>query len=350
MTRLWLDALPDILKRGPVVLVSVAQVRGSAPREPGASMLVGADVLVDSIGGGRLEWQAIQEARRFLESAGPSRLLRYSLGATLGQCCGGVVWLVFEYLAPTRHDEWCKLRAALQAGRRFLREVQQDVSQLLPLVATTPMLPPRCKIASDLSGQISAFHYTEMLAELPMSVMLFGAGHVGAAIVAALQPNGVRIAWVDNRPGQLPTQTLPGVTCHAVESAEEALAMVEQAIPGSYFLVMTHSHDLDLQLCERIFRRRDFCYFGLIGSASKRGRFEHRLKARGVSEARLSEMTCPIGIAGITSKEPAAIAIAVAAQMLQVRDSLRALSRYAEQARAASHVPGGLSFPPADLS
>lgn len=346
MMRPWLDALPDKLSHGPLVLVSVAQVRGSAPREPGASMLVAADGLVDSIGGGHLEWQAVQEARRLLDSGGPARLLRYSLGATLGQCCGGVVWLVFEYIAAERREAWRAVQVGLRAGQRYQREVQAEVSRLSPLTAAAPVLPPRCKIASDLSGKISAFQYAQTLVETAMPVMLFGGGHVGEALVRALLPSGVRIAWVDTRPGQLPAQAMPGVTCHAVESAEEALDMVAQAAPGSYFLVMTHSHDLDLQLCERIFRRRDFCYFGLIGSASKRGRFEHRLKARGVSEARLTEMTCPIGIAGITSKEPAAIAIAVAAQMLQVRDSLHALSRYAEQARAASLVNSQLSFPP----
>jgi xanthine dehydrogenase accessory factor len=145
--------------------------------------------------------------------------------------------------------------------------------------------------------------------------MLFGAGHVGAAIVRALAELPCQITWVDEREDMYP-ETLPANT--RMEATDIPEALVDAAAPGSCFLVMTHSHALDQRLSERILRRTDVGWFGLIGSKTKRMQFEHRLRERGISMARLSDMVCPIGIPGITGKAPAVIAAAVAAQLLQV--------------------------------
>lgn len=114
-----------------------------------------------------------------------------------------------------------------------------------------------------------------------------------------------------------PTEVPPNVV---IESTDTPEAVIDHAPAGSYFLVMTHNHALDLALCERIMRRTDFAYFGLIGSKTKRARFEHRMVEHGVDPARLPEMVCPIGVAGIVDKAPDIIAVSVVAQLLQVRE------------------------------
>jgi xanthine dehydrogenase accessory factor len=148
-------------------------------------------------------------------------------------------------------------------------------------------------------------------------LMLFGAGHVGAAIVRALGELPCRVTWVDEREELFPAQLPANVTVEATDTPE---ALAEQAAPGTSFLVMTHSHALDQRLAEAILKRPGFDadWFGLIGSHTKRKQFEHRLRERGIAQARLEAMVCPIGVPGIEGKAPAVIAVAVAAQLLMV--------------------------------
>jgi xanthine dehydrogenase accessory factor len=173
-------------------------------------------------------------------------------------------------------------------------------------------------------------------------VVLFGAGHVGQALARILAGLPCRVTWVDERAERFPE---PVAGNFRIEVTEEPLAEVAAARAGSFFLVMTHSHPLDQALTEAILRRADFRYFGLIGSLAKRRQFERRLAARGIAAAALARMTCPIGIAGIDGKEPAAIAVAVAAQLLRVRDRAAMEGRIGEQAGgsgvpAVSHAMG----------
>ena len=150
----------------------------------------------------------------------------------------------------------------------------------------------------------------------PMHVVLFGAGHVGNALVALLGGLPCVVQWVDERDEWFPDEVPANVQ---VESTDTPEAIVDAAPPGAYFLVMTHNHALDFSLTARIMRRRDFTYFGLIGSQTKRVKFERRLLERGVEAERLGEMVCPIGVTGIVDKAPASIAVAVCAQLMQVR-------------------------------
>jgi xanthine dehydrogenase accessory factor len=146
--------------------------------------------------------------------------------------------------------------------------------------------------------------------------MLFGAGHVGAAIVRLLADLPCRVTWVDEREDLFPPALPANVVAEATDLPE---AMVDEAPAGTSFLVMTHNHALDQRLTEAILRRpahQD--WFGLIGSDTKRKQFEHRLRDRGISRARLDDMVCPIGVPGIEGKEPAVIAVAVVAQLLMV--------------------------------
>jgi xanthine dehydrogenase accessory protein XdhC len=150
----------------------------------------------------------------------------------------------------------------------------------------------------------------------PMHIVLFGAGHVGHALVTLLGSLPCVVQWVDERDELFPDKVPASVQVEATDTPD---AIVDHAPAGAYFLVMTHNHALDFALASRIMRRRDFAYFGMIGSKTKRVKFERRLVERGVDPARMAEMICPIGVDGITDKAPHAIALAVCAELLQVR-------------------------------
>jgi xanthine dehydrogenase accessory factor len=162
-------------------------------------------------------------------------------------------------------------------------------------------------------------------------VLLFGAGHVGRAVVRALAGIRCSITWIDTRDAPFPTEVPGHVACVATDTPESEVAA---APAGAYFLVMTHSHPQDEALAECILARGDFAYFGLIGSRSKRRQFEKRMEARGMPPSHFARMTCPIGVAGITGKEPEVIAIAVAAELLHVR-SRHAAAGIANESRCA---------------
>ncbi|MGL6047435.1 MAG: xanthine dehydrogenase accessory protein XdhC, partial [Vogesella sp.] len=249
-------------------------------------------------------------ARALLLSGGRTRLLRLSLAAQLGQCCGGVVWLLLERIAA-RDSAWLAALPALLAGQPVLRHCDADGSHWLPAAANPA--PPQ------LVGDATGWYYREQPASHWPPLWLFGGGHVGEALVQVLQPTGWPLHWVDSRdnaPG-FARAWAPQVRCLASDAPEDE---VDTAPAGAFYLVMTHRHDLDLALASRILRRGDAAFFGMIGSRSKRASFSQRLAARGLDAA---AMTCPIGVDGIRDKAPAAIAIAVAAQLLQQREAWR---------------------------
>lgn len=172
--------------------------------------------------------------------------------------------------------------------------------------------------------------------EPPMHVVLFGAGHVGHALAHLLGSLPCVVQWVDERDELFPDETPANVQ---VEATDTPAAIVDRAPAGAYFVVMTHNHALDFELTERILRRRDFAWFGLIGSLTKRVKFERRLAARGVGPQRLAQIVCPVGVPGIVDKAPASIAVAVAAQLLQVRSASRAASRCVASSGQLSALP-----------
>lgn len=251
------------LARGvPAMVIEVITARGSVPREAGTRMLVSADAVAGTIGGGHLEWQAIARCRERL-AAGDTTVLDWpvALGPSLGQCCGGALTLRLSPLSPAQVSDWPA------ASRRF-------------------------------------------------RLHLFGAGHVGRALVQVLAGVPCEIVWIDEREDEFPAGPLPAqVECVCVEPVA---AEVAGGRPGDAYLVLTHSHALDLAITEAILKRGDFGWFGLIGSATKRARFEHRLRERGIDESTLARMTCPIGLPGIGGKQPGVIAVAIAAQLLGI--------------------------------
>jgi len=316
----WLNALLDGLAAGEaMVWISVARVRGSGPREVGASMVVSAHSQADTIGGGHLEWQAIAQARQLLGQPRPAaRVSRYNLGARLGQCCGGVVWLLFEVIPASALADWQARAAQLATGQALWRELHAGEA------ASCWRLTAPGDASSALDGDEQHWRWHQRLARAPFPVWLFGAGHVAQALVTQLRLLQAQVRWIDPRDDAFAGLDTTGVDARV---NDDPASEVADAPPGCFYLVMSHSHALDFALCEAIFARRDAAYFGLIGSRSKRASFEQRLLARGLDAARLNELTCPIGIAGITDKQPAAIALAVAAQMLQLHNARQWLNQ-----------------------
>lgn len=315
----WLTRIPQRLAHGPLVLVSVAGLRGSAPREAGASMLVGADFVDDTIGGGHLEWEAIAEARaRLLTGHAAPALRRYPLAASLGQCCGGVVWLSFETLLPQDLNAWRRRAESLARGESCTRVLDGRAAGSEWLPGT---LPGALELPAHEDG--SDWRLSQPLAPPAFCLSVYGAGHVGRALVNILAPLSISLRWCDVRADQLAAAP-PGVECVCTEDPAEAVA---GAPAGSSHVVLTHDHALDLALSEAILTRDDFHWFGLIGSQAKRTRFRQRLAQRGFTPQQIARMTSPIGVAGIHDKAPQAIAIAVAASILQQREQQLAVPR-----------------------
>jgi xanthine dehydrogenase accessory factor len=259
----WVAALAELVAADtPAVLVTVLSTEGSTPREAGTKMVVTPDGIRGTIGGGHLEFAAIDMARLLMADnrGGNARpvLRDFALGPELEQCCGGYTTLLFE-----------------------------------------PVMPP------------------------PWHIGLFGAGHVGKEVAALLRGLACRVTWIDSRAERL-----------AGEQPEECIAQLPD---GAHILVMTHSHAQDLRIVEQALRWERFGFLGLIGSETKRARFISRLGKRGIPAASLARLACPIGIAGIGSKDPREIALAVAAQLLQIRDAARASAK--DHQRSQTHAP-----------
>jgi len=320
----WYGAVERALERhAALVRVTLATVRGSAPREAGATMLVTPGDIEGTIGGGRLEWDAAAAARRMLGAGPVAGCRKVVLGAELGQCCGGVVELWFERFGPEDRATLRRACLASQAGPAVLVSVLSPSGPERRIVsapgedarADRLLEMPRARAAPLLrrsaGGDITLI---ERLDSSAAPVWLYGAGHVGQALARILGELPLELSWIDPRAQQFPSQGPEGV--RIIESADP-VQTVGAAPAGARFLVMTHSHALDFAICRAILERGDFAWVGLIGSKSKSASFRSRLRREGVERAAIARLVCPIGIAGISDKCPAAIAVAVAAQLLQ---------------------------------
>ncbi len=257
----WLAAVAQLRQDGVYgVLVTVSAVRGHAPRAAGAKMVVGADHIWGTIGGGNVEECAIERARELIEAGATdvehftSRLNSHERAKHGQQCCGGEMELLLE------------------------------------------PLPPRPTVA------------------------IFGVGHVGFELARILSRLEVRLHLVDSRAEQMDELRLASVTeGPALVAAHRVLlgeSVLEQLPPGAHVLIMTHDHAEDFALCDAAVRRTDLGSVGLIGSSAKWSRFASMLRDEGHSGAEIARITCPIGGPSISGKEPAVIAISVAAQLL----------------------------------
>lgn len=248
----WLVALADLSARQvPHVLITVTEAKGSTPRAAGTKMVVTQDAQFCTIGGGNLEFQAIDAARQLLAAVATAPEMKdYPLGPKLAQCCGGAVTVLLEPFMPTFKKLW-----------------------------------------------------------------LFGAGHVGREVVKVLTGLAINVVWVDSRDPEFPA-VLPAHVQKLVTS--DPVSVLEKLTGNDYVLVMTHNHDLDYDIVKHAMKMGGFAYLGLIGSATKRARFDKRLQVDGIASGALQHLTCPIGIANVKGKHPREIAIAVAAELLSL--------------------------------
>lgn len=241
----------------PAILVTIREAQGSTPRDSGTMMLVSADSLEGTIGGGRLEWMAIARARQMIEAGETSTVMSLPLGPALDQCCGGSVLLGLQRLDG--------------AALALIETAEAEEAALHP------------------------------------HVLLFGAGHVGIALAQALAPLPLNLSWYDER-----ENVAPGAMSGDLEGA------LAGAPAGSAVLVMTHDHPLDFRLTTLALARGDLAYVGMIGSATKRARLLRHLRHQGLDPAVATGLTCPIGGSAVRDKRPAVIAALVAAELLAV--------------------------------
>ena len=331
----WIEELSDLAAAGkPAVLVTVARIRGSAPREAGARMIVTETESIGTIGGGQLEHQCVHIAAGLLGGDEIPALRNFPLGPALGQCCGGVVDVLFEPVASGLPDWLRDLRAIY--GQRQPAVLVTDTRAGGSFIVTgegvfaaggndaSTAIVERARVAL-LAGETvleDALLYGAIVGS-DFDIAVFGAGHVGAAVVQTLSALDCNIRWVDSRRNIF--RATPA-NVRAIETEAPALEVAAMP-PGSCYLVMTHSHPLDFEICEKILRRGDAAYCGLIGSLTKRRRFEKRFREHGLLQTDIEGLVCPIGVEGITGKKPAEIAIAAAADLLRAYEASRDTAR-----------------------
>ena len=254
----------------------------------------------------------------------------------MGQCCGGVVEVLFEPMCggmPT----WLRDLQALH-GQREPAIVFTRISRSAPMkcvvtadrvfgvdeetVPSRLVTAARSILEGDRQTHRNVQEFYEPIVVPDLNIAVFGAGHVGTAVVDTLSTLDCNIRWVDSRRNIF--RHVPA-NVRAIESTDPALEVAAMP-PGSYYLVMTHNHAVDFDICDRILRREDARYCGLIGSLSKRRRFEKRYRQQGMPQAMIDSLVCPIGVDGISGKKPAEIAVATAAEILKLHGRVAALS------------------------
>lgn len=323
MTGVWAGILDALDRHGRVAMVTVAATRGSAPRDAGARLVVNPDgTFTGTIGGGTLEWKAIAIAQAALANPGARKAETrgFALGPELGQCCGGNVELIVELIEADRRAAVAEFATREAAGPFTTRGRLSAENGVVREIAEGGMVSG----AALLAGGI----LSEGFGDDRRPLILFGAGHVGRALVLALAPLPFAVTWVDPRPEAFPARVPANVTTRQLGEPAETLAA---ASSGSFVLVMSHSHQLDLALVGAALADDRFPYVGLIGSKSKRARFEKRLAAAGIPQARLAELVSPIGVNGVRSKAPAVIAAATAVELLVRDEALRTAALPAEE-------------------
>ncbi|MDO9525637.1 MAG: xanthine dehydrogenase accessory protein XdhC [Gemmobacter sp.] len=290
-----------VARRGAVARVVIAAVAGSSPREAGASMLVWADGQSGTIGGGALEWQAAQTARAML-SAGGARVDRVALGPNIGQCCGGAVVLVSEVWDAARLAAWLP-QDGLMARALGDAAMPLQVARIIARARDRGVVP---------TVTLTDGWLVEPVATLRRDLWIWGAGHVGRAIVAVLAPlPDLAMTWVDTAADRFPYVVEDGVTQRL---APDPGTIVTEAPQDAAHLILTYSHALDLDLCHRLLTH-GFAHCGLIGSTTKWARFRNRLAALGHRPEAIARIDCPIGDPAF-GKHPQAIAIGVAASVM----------------------------------
>ncbi len=329
--QVWQTLKRILAEHDRAALVTVLDAKGSVPREAGARMIVlPSGDFHGTIGGGTLEWEALSLTRQRLSDqagVGGFSTRRFALGPELGQCCGGQSTIAIEILTTDDRPAVDRLADREQDGRfSTIGRIGEDGLVCRDIAASVDKSIKTASLRRD--GVL-----LEIFGDDRRPLWLFGAGHVGRALVLALAPLKFSVTWIDSRANIFPGHVPQTVTCRQVD---DPAAMVAQAPADAFILVMTHSHALDQDVVQAALQADRFGYVGLIGSATKRRRFEKRMVAAGLPEGRLKDLVCPIGLDEIRSKEPAAIALGTAAQLVMMDERQRRESADAKPAKSVS--------------
>ncbi|ABG33514.1 xanthine dehydrogenase accessory protein XdhC [Roseobacter denitrificans] len=305
------SALIDACRHhGLVTRVVVARVRGSAPREVGAAVLVWRAGASGTIGGGALE-HALMAAARDIATPGYFNITRHALGPDMGQCCGGSVDIVTESFDLAAAEALPEDVIARGPG-----DMPLPVARIKTTARNTGVLPEPALVSGWM---------VEPVTTPTRDIWIWGAGHVGRALISVLAPlPGVRLTWVDVTADRFPDHIPDTVTTLTAARPERLVAYAPQQ---AEHIIVTFSHDLDLELCHRLLHH-GFRTTGLIGSATKWARFKSRLKGLGHSGASIDRITCPIGDPSL-GKHPHVIALGVAADLLRTAARAAHLEGYA---------------------
>lgn len=291
--NLWQPLERHLLKGQQAALILVKEARGSVPRGKGTGLVVLADGRFHgTIGGGALEWETLHQAMTFLKGVSRFEFQKIPLGPNLGQCCGGSVSLTFERWSPDRLSE-VQLLANAESHGSFSTKNE--------------------KHGDKVFRQIQSTECDETFGVQRIPVAVFGAGHVGKALVLSLALTPTNITWVDTRSDMFPAISPENVSMHALGVPASILPDLAE---NTAIIILTHSHAQDLSILEAALKRA-FSFVGVIGSQTKRSRFESLLMKSGMDNALATSFHCPIGIAGIDGKEPSVIAASVTAQILR---------------------------------
>jgi len=295
----------ELAAGGHVVMVTAIEVQGSAPCAPGAKLLVGERQVLGTIGGGNLEFLAIDQARKLIQSGRVMLRQSLPLGPLLSQCCGGRVQLLYERLGA---EDAPRFKAAAAMGGYFETSLDPDCYRRVHVPG-----PPQSRTAGGPpSSRLARGIWIEAVSRPLPQVVIFGGGHIGKALAAVLGQAPCVLQIVDGRPEV--ADYFKGTLDVVVPASAGDLGCWWQ--PASLAVILTHSHEIDYQWTRAILLRGDFGFCGLIASATKRARFLRRLRTDGVPETAIAGLTSPIGLAGISVKDPGLVAISIAGQLL----------------------------------
>jgi xanthine dehydrogenase accessory factor len=312
MQLVWRRIRESLEKHHRAALISVIKVDGSAPREVGARMVVHDAGFFGTIGGGRLEYETLAVAESALSAETPVASVQvWPLGPNLGQCCGGSVTTLIETFDAADLDSIRALAIAEEAGPFVTISRMTAQGRIARDILDGDVDP-----AEDGEGSINQ-RFVERFGESRKTVLLFGAGHVGRAVVLALSQLPFSVRWIDTRADHFPDYVPANVITVRTGAPERE---IDGAPPDAFVLIMTHSHPLDYSIAAAALRRADLGFVGLIGSATKRARFASQAQKLGISEQQTARLVCPIGLPDIRDKEPSIIAAGVAAQLLIERE------------------------------
>ena len=293
---------------GQVARILIADHKGSSPREAGTSMLVWDTGFSGTIGGGALEYQAVEFARKQLHNKILTTLQRVPLGPNLGQCCGGSVTLVTECFSQSNLPE---------ETTHFARPVKPKTTE--PLWVKRGLANARSG-TETFDTHLQDGWLVESIAQPHQPVWIYGAGHVGRAIIDTMQGLPFDITWVDTNVDRFPDHISEAVTRLV---AQNPALVAKHAPHDAQHYILTYSHALDLELCHAILSH-SFKSLGLIGSKTKRARFTTKLQALGHSRTQISRIICPIGDPSL-GKEPKAIALGITSALIRERANVTAL-------------------------